>query len=95
MTDQDFQLEVVESLTALKTDVGAIKDHLVRLNGSVAKAHEKIEEQRKEMAEEKEQSAVQKEKVSTLAQVAYWTGAVVLVLLILHGPEVLKYLKLS
>lgn len=40
MSERDFQLEVIESLTELKTDMRSVKEHLAKLNGKVA-AHEK------------------------------------------------------
>lgn len=40
MNDKDFQLQVIEGLAELRTDMRSVKAHLAKLNGKVA-AHEK------------------------------------------------------
>ncbi len=40
LSQNDFQLEVIEALTELRTDMRSVKEHLAKLNGKVA-AHER------------------------------------------------------
>lgn len=86
MSERDFQLEVMQALGELKTDVAAIKEHFAALNG-------------KDFAQERELSerrGAEKANTSWLGQIApiarYVAGVLIaaVVLMAISHPEVLK-----
>jgi hypothetical protein len=57
MTEENFKLEVIGSLSELKTDVSAIKTHLATLNGKVLRHSDEIAETTLEIARTKLETA--------------------------------------
>jgi hypothetical protein len=62
MSEHDFQIEMLNQLrdlsvgqSAIATDMAAVKEHLVRLNGSVARHEERIGQMQIELAERRNQ----------------------------------------
>jgi hypothetical protein len=58
VSERDFQIEVIQGLTELKTDMRSVKEHLAKLNGKVA-AHERgIGEMKIHLAERQNQCPI-------------------------------------
>lgn len=77
MSDHDFQLEVIEALSELRTDMRAVKEHLAALNGKVLKHEIELSERRGS------EQASSKWTKHLLPVLGYATGAVLTVLSVL------------
>jgi hypothetical protein len=93
MAEHAFQLEVLTSLTELRTDLRAVRDHLSRLNGSVARHEADIGQLKLDQARRQGEETTARRWWEHLKPAVWAIAGMITALVVSHAEKMIDFVK--